>query len=229
MTQDEAKKAAAEAALKEVQDGMVLGLGTGSTARVFVAALIERAQRENLKLLGIPTSEATAKQATEGGIPLTDFARNPTIDITFDGADTVDLKSFTLLKGLGGAMLREKIVAQASRRLVIMIDPSKVAPRFGGIVPVEIVRFGCEATLARLKQIAPLTLRSHKTDSQPYITDGGNYIADLDLSVIDDPQSLQNTIKSIAGVVETGLFIGMAHTIIIGSETGAQVLVRPAA
>ena len=229
MTQEEAKQAAAEAALKEVRDGMVLGLGTGSTAKVFVAALIDRVRRENLKLLGIPTSEATAKQASEGGIPLTDFSKSPSIDVTFDGADTVDLKSFVMLKGLGGAMLREKIVAQASKRLVIMIDPSKVPPRFGGIVPVEVVRFGFEATLARLKQIAPLTLRPNKTHDQPYVTDCGNYIADLDLSSIDDPQSLQNNIKSIAGVVETGLFIGMAHTIIIGSETGAQVLVNPAA
>ncbi len=228
MTQDEAKQAAAEAALKEVHDGMVVGLGTGSTAKVFVAALIERVKRENLKLLGIPTSEATAHQAEAGGIPLTDFARNPTIDVTFDGADIVDLKSFAMLKGLGGALLREKIVAQASKRLVIMVDPSKVPAQFGGIVPVEIVRFGFEATLGRLQQIAPLKLRPEKESDRTFVTDNGNYIADLDLPIIDDPQALQTRLKSIAGVVETGLFIGMAHTIIIGSEQGAQVLVRPA-
>ncbi len=230
MTQDEAKRAAALEALKQVEDGMVVGLGTGSTAAVFVDVLIERVRREGLKLVGIPTSEKTARQAEAGGIPLTDFSQHTTIDVTFDGADIVNPMTFVMLKGLGGALLREKIVAQASKRLVIMIDSSKLAPQFGGKLPVEIVRFGFQATVARLGAIAPLTIRPDNAHpSGFFVTDGGNYIVDLDFPAITDPQSLQARIKSVAGVVESGLFIGLAHTVIVGTDQGAQVLPRPRA
>ena len=226
MSGENAKRHAAEAALAEVHDGMVVGLGTGSTAAIFVEALIARMRRENLKLTAIATSEKTAAQAQAGGIELSDFSRHQRIDVTFDGADAVDLASFAMLKGLGGALLREKIVAQASDRLVIMIDPSKIPAAFGGILPVEIVRFGFEATLGRLAGIAPAALRKAAGGDQAFLTDNGNYIADLTLPRIESPISLQQAVKGIAGVVETGLFIGMADMFVAGNETGAETYRR---
>ena len=218
-----AKRQAARTALGEVQDGMLLGLGTGSTAEVFVEALIERVKRENLKVTAICTSERTEAQAKAGGIPITDFTRSPALDATFDGADVADLKTFALLKGLGGALLREKIVAQASKRLVIMVDPSKLPPVFGGTLPIEIVQFGVAATMAKLDSLGHVRIRPKPCSSDPYLTDGGNYIADLTCDTIPDPGALQSTIKNIAGVIETGLFIGMASMIVVGSETGSEV------
>jgi ribose 5-phosphate isomerase A len=218
-----AKRQAANAALKEVQDGMLLGLGTGSTAEVFVDALIERVRREGLKVTAICTSERTEAQARAGGIPITDFTKTPVLDATFDGADVADLRTFALLKGLGGALLREKIVAQASKRLVIMVDPSKLPPVFGGPLPIEIVQFGVAATMAKLEQLGKIHIRPKPGSADPYLTDGGNYIADLICDTIPDPQALQSRIKNIAGVIETGLFIGMASMIIVGTETGAQI------
>jgi ribose 5-phosphate isomerase A len=229
MDQTELKRQAAELALKEVSDGMVLGLGTGSTAAVFVEALIDRVKREGMTIRAIATSEATDRQARAGGIEITDFTRDPVLDCTFDGADVVDLNNFAMLKGLGGALLREKIVAQSSKRLVIMVDQSKVTERFGGILPVEIVRFGYESTMVRLKRFGDPVLRHDKTKAEVFVTDGGNYIADIACPSIDDPDKLQTDIKTVAGVIETGLFLGMADVVVVGSETGAAVHRRPRA
>jgi ribose 5-phosphate isomerase A len=227
MSSDDAKRNAARAALVEVRSGLVLGLGTGSTAAIFVEELIARVKAENLDIVGIPTSEKTAVQAKAGGIKLTTLAEQSKIDITFDGADAVDLTSFCLLKGLGGALLREKIVAEASRRLVIIADTSKVPVPFGGIVPVEIVQFGAAATFARLQKIAAATWRKVAGKDELFITDNGNYIADLAMPIIADPARTQAELKSIAGVVETGLFLDQASRIIIGSETGVEIHDRP--
>jgi ribose 5-phosphate isomerase A len=220
MANEVAKQQAALKALEEVRPGMVLGLGTGSTAALFVEALIARNKREPLDIIAIPTSEATRAQAKAGGIALSDFAHHQQIDITFDGADIVDLQSFYMLKGLGGACLREKIVAEASQRVVIMVDESKIPPQFGGIVPVEIVPFGHEATLRRLSAIAPAALRVK--ESAPFVTDNGNYIADLTMPKIDDAETLERRIEGIAGVVETGLFLRQASRIIVASASGVQ-------
>jgi ribose 5-phosphate isomerase A len=225
VAQNNAKRNAAREALKEVRNGLVLGLGTGSTAAIFVEELIARVKAEKLDIVGIPTSEKTHAQAEAGGIKLTTLAEQPNIDITFDGADAIDLASFCLLKGLGGALLREKIVAEASQRLVILADPSKVPEPFGGIVPVEIVQFGAAATFSRLHQFGETKWR--KTESnQLFVTDNGNYIADIALPVLSDPAKLQTALKSIAGVVETGLFLKQASRIIIGSETGTNIYDR---
>ena len=218
MSNEAAKRQAAKKALEEVQSGMVLGLGTGSTAALFVEELIQRNQKEKLNIVGIPTSEATRAQAEAGGIALSDFSRHQQIDITFDGADVVDLKQFHMLKGLGGACLREKIVAEASRRVVIMVDASKIPAQFGGTVPVEIVQFAHEATLRRLGLIGPVSLRQ-KNDSV-FITDNGNYIADLAMPEISGATTLQRRIEDIAGVVETGLFLTQASRIIVAATDG---------
>ena len=224
---DQAKRHAAQAALAEVRSGMVLGLGTGSTAAIFVEELIAKIKADRLELIGIPTSEKTAAQAKAGGIRLATLAEQPRIDITFDGADAIDLGNFCLLKGLGGALLREKIVAEASARLVVIADTGKVPAPFGGIVPVEIVKFGAEATFARLAKVGPATMRQVANSSDLYVTDNGNYIVDLALASIAAPAELENSIKHIAGVVETGLFLTQASRIIIGNETGVEVYDRP--
>src|SRR6266700_3319868 len=173
------KRAAAEAAVELVQDGMVVGLGTGSTASFAVDALAGR-HRQGLRFLGIPTSERTAEQAKALGIPITSFAEHQWIDLTIDGADEVERGTLNLIKGLGGALLREKIVAAASRRLAIVVDEAKLVDRLGGRVPVpvEAVAFGVEATQAALEALgAGVTLRRAPT-GEPFATDGGNRILD---------------------------------------------------
>ena len=228
MNQDEAKREAAKVAVAEVKDGMLVGLGTGSTAAIFVDLLIERVRAEKLKIRAVSTSEHTARQAEAGGIEMADFTQHTALDVTFDGADVVDLKTFALLKGLGGALLREKIVAQASKRLVIMVDPSKIAQVFGGTLPIEIVQFGYKATLSRLREFGTIRVRPKADSQDPFLTDGGNFIADLTIPHIEDPETLQRTLKTIAGVIETGLFIRMAKTIIVGQESGPAVYRQPA-
>ena len=220
--QTDLKRQAAEAAIDEVTDGMVLGLGTGSTAALAVEALGRRVAA-GLRIVGIPTSERTADQARKLGIPLTDLATHPVIDLTIDGADEAQPDSFTLIKGLGGALLREKIVASASRRMTVVVDESKIVQTLGQVrLPVEIVAFGHQATTRLVQAIAPdAVLRL--ADGQPYVTDGGNHILDLHLP-IPDPAALAARLKAITGVVDHGLFIGIATRIIVGTPEGPRVL-----
>ena len=226
MTADDLKRQAAEASLQGVEDGMVLGLGTGSTAAFMVEALGRRVQG-GLRILGIPTSERTAEQARGLGIPLTDFAAHPKIDLTIDGADQVHTGTLDLIKGLGGALLREKIVAAASRRMTVIVDAAKLAPELGGIrLPVEVVRFGHQTTAARLRDAgADAVLRGGPED--PFLTDGGNYIFDCAYPSIPDAVALQARLKSLTGVVETGLFVGIATAVIAGTPDGLKILERP--
>ena len=226
MTQDALKQQAAEAAVAEVEDGMVLGLGTGSTASLAVEALGRRVQG-GLRVWGIPTSERTATLAASLGIPLTDFAAHPHIDLTIDGADEVHTGTLDLIKGLGGALLREKIVAAASRRMTVVVDQSKLVPLLGGVkLPVEVVPFGWETTAARLRAAgADPTLR-RTADGAVFHTDGGNLILDCAVA-IPDAALLARTLKAITGVVETGLFIGIATRIIAGTASGPRILERP--
>ncbi len=225
-TQDALKAEAAEAAVAEIQDGMVLGLGTGTTAALAVAALGRRVAA-GLRVTGIPTSEATAKQARGLGIPLTTLAEHPVIDLTIDGADAVHTGTLDLIKGLGGALLREKIVATASRRMIVIVDGSKLTDHLGSGVrlPVEIVPFGWQATRARLGRFMPdMVLRQR--DGAPYVTDNGNYLLDC-LVPIPDPAALATQLKSVTGVVDHGLFIGLASRVIAATEQGVRILDRP--
>ena len=227
MTADDLKRHAAEASLEHVHDGMVLGLGTGSTAAFMVEALGRRV-RAGLRITGIPTSEHTAQRARELGIPLSDFATHPAIDLTIDGADQVHTGTLDLIKGLGGALLHEKIVAAASRRMTVIVDGSKLVPELGRIVrlPIETIRFGWQTTAARLRAAgAEPTLRGGDT---PFVTDSGNHILDCAFpDGIADPAGLQATLKAITGVVETGLFIGMATRVIAATADGLRILERP--
>ncbi len=227
MDQTELKRQAAAAAVTEVQDGMVLGLGTGSTAALAVELLGARV-RDGLRIVGIPTSERTAAQATGLGIPLATFAEHASIDLTIDGADEVHTGTLDLIKGLGGALLREKIVAAASRRMTVIVDESKLVPALGrGVrLPVEVVAFGIEATLRHLRDAGADPLLRPGPDAL-YRTDGGNLIADCAFDGIADPAGLHARLKAITGVVETGLFIGMATRVIAGTPAGPRILELP--
>lgn len=226
MSPDDLKRQAAEAALSPVEDGMVLGLGTGSTAAFMVDALGRRV-RQGLRIVGIPTSERTAAQAKALGIPLATLGTHGTIDLTIDGADQVHTGTLDLIKGLGGALLREKIVAAASRRMTVIVDQAKLAPALGGAVrlPVEVVRFGWQTTAARLRDAgADFRIRGNPDD--PFVTDGGNHILDCAFPAID-AATLQPRLKSLTGVVETGLFVGLATTVVVGTPGGPNILERP--
>ena len=184
MTQDELKRQSAEAAVAAVEDGMVLGLGTGSTAKIAVDLIGERV-RQGLRIIGVPTSERTASQAQSLGIPLGTLADHPALDLTIDGADEVHTGTLDLIKGLGGALVREKIVAAASRQMIVIVDASKLVARLGGVrLPVEVVRFGWQATQRHLEAIgADCVLRGGPDD--PFVTDNGNHIIDCHLDIAD--------------------------------------------
>jgi ribose 5-phosphate isomerase A len=218
------KRAAAERAVAEVADRMVLGLGSGSTAALMVEALARRVAG-GLRVVGIPTSEGTAALARRLGVPLTDFERNRRIDLTIDGADQIERGTLNLVKGLGGALLREKIVAEASARMIVIADPSKLVPKLGAAtpLPVEIVPFGWPIVLDRLKELRA-ECRLRREGDVPFVTNGGNYVADCRFDAIADPAALQAKLKAITGVVETGLFVGLASQAMIGRADGVEIL-----
>ena len=224
---DERKRAAAEAAAALVEDGMAVGLGTGSTAYFAIEALIRRV-REGLRIVAIPTSEVSASHARDGGIPLTSFADHPRLALTIDGADEIQTGSLHLIKGLGGALLREKIVAAASDRLIIVADAPKLVDRLGGTapVPVEVVPFGWETTAVRLRRLDVEPALRRDAAGQPFLTDGGNLILDCPFGPIADPVALDQAISQTIGVVETGLFIGMASLALVATDSGIVELSR---
>jgi ribose 5-phosphate isomerase A len=225
INRDELKRAAALRAIAEVEDGMVVGLGTGSTAAFVVEGLAERVAA-GLRLTGIPTSERRAAQASRLGIRIATFAEYQRLDLTIDGADEVQLGTLDLIKGLGGALLREKIVAAASERLVIVVDQDKLVERLGEHtpVPVEVTQFGWQATAVALAKLGCVPERRYAAGEQPFVTDGGNYILDCRFGPLADPSAVEEAIAMTVGTVESGLFVGM---VISGSLTGIEVLTPP--
>jgi ribose 5-phosphate isomerase A len=224
---DAAKRAAAEAAAALVEDGMRVGLGSGSTVRHLVLALGARV-REGLRIVAVPSSEATAALAREQGIPLVEL--DAALDLDIDGADEVETGTLRLIKGLGGALLREKIVAEASRRFVVVADTAKVVTVLGekAPLPVEVVRFGHAATARRLAELGGAPVLRPGPDGAPFVTDGGNLIYDCaGFAPIRDPFTLQRQVRAIAGAVETGLFIDRAEQAIIGAADGSVSVMRP--
>ena len=213
------KQIAGERAADYVNDDMIVGLGTGSTAYFAIVRLADRIRREGLRVRCIPTSERSATLARELGIPLTSFAETLSVDVTIDGADEVD-PAFNLVKGGGGALLREKFVATASSAELIIVDEGKLKQRLGVFpLPVEVVPFGWQLTQRRLQDIGcEASFRS--SDRGPFVTDNGNYILDCSFKVIDDPPALEREIVATCGVVECGLFTGLATRIIIGKSDG---------
>ncbi len=221
---DKYKKAAADKALELVQDGMLIGLGSGSTARYFTEG-VGRLVAEGMKVRGVPTSRATAELAAENRIPVvTELVGQ--IDLAVDGADEVD-PALSLIKGRGGALFREKLVAAASRRFIVVVDESKVVKRLGaGVVPVEVLPFLWRTTADRLIALGA-TLRVRGGEEAPYVTDNGNLILDLtfDGGIADVP-ALADALKKTTGVVEHGLFVGMTDTCIVGGPDGPLVVGR---
>jgi ribose 5-phosphate isomerase A len=221
------KRAAAQAAVELVSDGMIVGIGTGSTATFAIHALADR-MRTGLRFLGIPSSDHSAALATSLGIPLTTFADHPQIDLTIDGADEVERGTLNLIKGHGGALLREKIVAVASRRLAIIVDGTKRVDRLGehSPVPVEVVPFGYEATRSRLEALGATVALRCTPDGKPFCTDSGNRILDCNFGSIADPATLEERMCRIVGVVECGLFVGLTDVVFIADAAGVTRLER---
>lgn len=224
---DALKEAAADFAAGQLQSGMVVGLGSGSTARLMVAA-VGRRVKEGLKIVGVPTSEQTAEQARALGIALSTLADHEQLDVTIDGADEVQLGTLHLIKGGGGNQLREKIVATASTQLTIIVDESKLVTRLGSHakVPVEVAQFGWQATARHLAELSANPGLRMDAKGQPFVTDGGNYILDCAFGPIDDPITLQSELDGVVGVVEHGLFIGMATRVLVGTKDGVKTIER---
>ena len=218
------KRTAARQAADMVKSGMVVGLGTGSTATYMIERLGERIT-EGLHIVGIPTSEDSARKAKKAGIPLTDFAAHRRLDIAIDGADEVQRGPLHLIKGLGGALLREKIVAQAAKKFVVIVDGSKPVDHLGerAPIPVEVISFGWECTAERLsacgaKGVKPRTDR----DGNLFVSDNGNMILDCTFGPIEDPEDLARQIDAIVGVVEHGMFLNMASEVLVATEQGVE-------
>lgn len=230
VTLDSLKRAAAEEALGLVRDGMVLGLGTGSTVRHLVDALAEALDAGRLKdIVGVPTSTRTEAQARSLGVPLVELDTHPTLDLTIDGADEVD-PQLDLIKGLGAALLREKMVAQASKRLVIISDDSKLVERLGqkAPLPVEVVDWALDAQSAFLSGMGADVALRVDGDGVPIRSDNGNVFLDARFEGgLPNPVELERALLYRAGVVDTGLFLGMADTAFIASEDGVTALHRP--
>ena len=221
---------AARAALAHVEEGMRLGIGTGSTAEEFVRLLAARMTDEGLSIIGVPTSERTAALCRELGVPLSTLEETPQLDLTIDGADEID-PQLALGKGGGGALLREKIVAAASERMVVIADASKRVDTLGKFpLPIEVNPFGLRATEIAVRRAAaalglegPLTLRM--TNGSPFVTDGGHFIIDASFGRIPDTRALSDALHAIPGVVEHGLFLNMADVAIVAdAESGVRAV-----
>ena len=228
MNTENQKKIAAEKATERVRSGMVVGLGTGSTVYYALLKLGAMVQ-DGLEIIGIPTSAGTEKIATAQQIPLATLATHPSIDLTIDGADEVDAH-LNLIKGGGAALVREKIIANASKEILIVVDESKVSHILGTTfpLPVEIVQFGWEATQTEVNRIcAKSTLRLTSTqdgNQHPLITDNGNYILDCHFDGIPAPKEIELQLNNIPGVVENGIFVNRADKIIIGTPSGIRYM-----
>lgn len=219
---DELKRQAAYRAVDYVRDGMLVGLGTGSTAKHAIAKLGER-MRAGLRIHGVPTSQETAELARQAGIPLLDPEAAWALDVAIDGADQIDA-AFNLIKGGGGALLKEKIVASAARQFIVVADETKSVPQLGRTfpLPIEVIPFGWKNTAKALEAIEGRAVLREK-NGQVFRTETGHYILDLHLGPIADPAALDARLQAIAGVVETGLFVGRTHLAIIGTSQGVVV------
>ncbi|MFC5386551.1 ribose-5-phosphate isomerase RpiA [Aquamicrobium segne] len=228
MDQKQLKVEAARKALEHVASGMKLGIGTGSTAEEFVRLLAQKLAA-GLQIVGVPTSERTAALCRELGVPLSTLDETPELDLTIDGADEIDMH-LSLIKGGGGALLREKIVAAASTRMIVIADKSKVVDTLGRFpLPIEVNRFGLRATehaiaaaANRLGLSGDIKLRM--TDAQPFVTDGDHFILDASFGRIPDTRALSDALLAIPGVVEHGLFIGLASAAIVAGSDGIETI-----
>ncbi len=228
MDQKQLKIEAARKALEHVSSGMRLGIGTGSTAEEFVRLLAEKVST-GLNVIGVPTSERTAALCRELGVPLSTLEETPELDLTVDGADEID-SELSLIKGGGGALLREKIVAAASARMIVIADKSKVVETLGSFpLPIEVNRFGLRTTEIAVAAAAGKLglsgdIKLRMTGSQPFVTDGDHFILDASFGRIPDTRALSNALHAIPGVVEHGLFIGLASAAIVAGSDGIETI-----
>jgi ribose 5-phosphate isomerase A len=224
---EKAKKNAALEAVKHVKNGFIVGLGSGSTAAYAIEEIGNRMKLEKLHFLGVPTSYQASLLAIKHGIPITTLEEHPTLDLTIDGADQID-EQLNLIKGMGGALAREKIVASASKKLVIVADESKKVKVLGENnhpVPIEILPLATSVLMRKIKEIGGKpTLREGIKKVGPVITDNGNVILDVNFGLIPKPAELERKLKKLAGVVETGLFVQMANLVCLGKGSGVQEL-----
>lgn len=223
---DALKRAAAEHAADRVTSGMVVGLGSGSTAAFAVRRLAERLRTGDLSaIVGVPCSAEIEHLARALGLPLVALDGRVAVDVTIDGADEID-PALRLIKGGGGALLREKMVAQASKREVIIADEAKLSPKLGTkhALPVEVVRFGWEAQMRWLEGLGARVTRRSGPDGAPFVTDEGHWLLDCAFGPLDDPAALARTLEGRAGVVEHGLFLGVATEVVVAGEAGVRVL-----
>jgi len=222
------KRDAGEAAAKLVESGMLVGLGTGSTADFFVAALGRRIAEEGLRITGVPTSDQTEVQAKRVNIPLTTLAERADLDLDVDGADEIQLGTLYLIKGHGGALLREKMIAQCSKRMIVISDDSKLVERLGSrfSVPIEVVQFGWQATERKLAALGSKPVLRLAKDGKPFVTDNGNYVLDCNFGAMENPKEIAHHLDHVTGAVEHGLFLGIATQAIVCGANGLQILQR---
>ncbi|MDI9614024.1 ribose-5-phosphate isomerase RpiA [Methanothermobacter sp.] len=220
------KRMAALRAVEEIKDGDIVGLGTGSTTHHFIVELGRRVREEELEVMGVPTSYQSMLLAAESGIGVTSLAEHD-VDVAVDGADEVD-PQFNLIKGGGAAHTLEKIVDSSAGRFIVIVDESKLVDRLGAFpLPVEVIPAACRPVMVRLESMgATVTLRSCEGKDGPIVTDNGNFVLDASFGVIDDPADLEVELNSIPGVVENGIFAGLADMVIAGTEGGVEIL-RP--
>jgi len=225
---EEAKRKAALEAVKHIKKGFIVGLGSGSTVAYAIQQIGKRIKKEGLHVYGVPTSYQASMLAIKHGIPTTTLDEHPKLDLSIDGADQIDRK-LNLIKGMGGALLREKIVATAAKQFIIVADESKMADRLGKDqrVPIEVLPFASAIVISRIREMnGKPFLRVGIDKVGPIITDNGNFVIDIDFGPIKNPKELEDTLKSIPGVIETGLFVGMADIAYIGTTTSVEVLKR---
>lgn len=218
---EKAKKAVGKTAASLIHDGMLVGLGTGSTASCFIDSLIERCRSTNLKVHAVASSERSAKQAKEGGIPLYDIERVQTIDVTVDGADEIDHHK-RMIKGGGGALLREKIIASLSKEMIVIVDSTKLVDQLGAFpLPLEVVPFAHEAILHKISHLGYHANFRLSPQGEKFVTDNGNYIIDISFKEpIESPERENAILRGIPGVVETGFFFDMAGRVLVGHSDG---------
>jgi ribose 5-phosphate isomerase A len=227
--QEQAKKAVAKEAVKHVKDGYVIGLGSGTTAAYAIEELGKQVKQKQLQILAVPTSYQAFLLATKNHIPITTLNEHPRLDLTIDGADQVERQTLKMIKGMGGALAREKIVATASKTNIIMIDETKLTEKLGfnQPVPVEVLPFALATVAAKLQELrGKPTLREGSGKVGPVVTDNGNFILDVDFGIIKDAEKLNTQIKSIPGVVETGLFLNLASIVYVGTRNKVQKLAK---
>ena len=225
---EEAKKRVALEAVKHVQDNFIVGLGSGSTAAYVIQEIGEKIRLEGLRILGVPTSHQAMMLAVRCGVPLTTLNEHPQLDLAIDGADQID-RELNLIKGGGGALTREKIVASVAKEFVIVADETKLVEKLGTnhTIPIEVLPFALPAVIVKMQELKgkPI-LREGGGKVGPLVTDNGNFVVDVDFGVVDDVKELDLQLKLISGVIETGLFVGMADVVYLGKSDGVEKLVR---